>query len=65
MRITTSYKRQFDWKKKQQDCIKTAAKQERDIIRVNILILFNLGLLYLDFIDAYCGGLSAQVEKCI
>ncbi|MCJ1349512.1 hypothetical protein MMC31_007753, partial [Peltigera leucophlebia] len=63
--IITSYKKQPDWKKKQQDQIKTAAGQERDVIRENALIVLNLGLLYLDFIDACRGGFSARVEKCI
>lgn len=35
------------------------------MIKENALILLNLGFLYLDFIDTYCGGFSAQVEKCI
>ena len=29
------------------------------------MILLNLGFLYLDFIDTYCGDFNAQVEKCI
>lgn len=63
--ITTLYKRQPNWKKNQQDHIEIAAGQEQDMIKENTLILLNLGLLYLDFINVCCGGFSAWVEKCI
>ncbi len=63
--IRTLYRKQLNWKKKLQDRIETAAGKERDVIRENALIVLNLGLLYLDFVDACCGGFSAQVEKCV
>lgn len=63
--ITSSYKRQPDWKKKERDRLKAGAAFERDIVRDNTLLLVNLGLLYLDFIDACRGDYNGRVEKCI
>ncbi len=45
--------------------METAAGQEWDVIKENALIVLNLGLLYLDFVDAYCDGFNARVEKCV
>ncbi len=59
--ITTSYRKQPDWNKKQQDCIEIVVGQEQNVIRENALIVLNLSLLYLDFVDAYC----ARVKKCV
>lgn len=39
--------------------------QNQDVIKENALIVFNLGLLYLDFIDANYGGFSARSKKCV
>lgn len=63
--ITDTYKRQPDWKKKEKDLIAAITAPERDVVRENMLILANLGFLYLDFVDACRGGFSARVEKCI
>ena len=63
--IKNMYKRQPSWKKKCQDWIKEAVDQKCDIVQENALIFLNLGLLYLDFVDACREGYSARVKKYI
>ena len=63
--IKDMYKRQRNWKKKCQDWIKKTANQKHDIVQENTLIFLNLGLLYLDFVDACQKKYSVCVEKCI
>lgn len=65
MGITILYRNQPNWKKKQWNRIETVARQEWDINRENALIILNLGLLYLDFIDTYHSGFNTRVEKYI
>lgn len=65
-KITVTYKRQPDWKKIREERLKKAeAESGRDVVQENALVLLNLGLLYLDFVDACRGGFSGRVEKCI
>lgn len=54
-----------NWDKIEQERIKAGTAVERDVVRENAILLVNLGLLYLDFVDACRGGYSGRVEKCI
>lgn len=60
-----TYTKEPDWQMKLKDRVKEAIAAERDIIQENALRFLNLGLLYLDFVDACRGGYSGRVEKCI
>ena len=46
-------------------CIKQGINDKRNLVRENAFHLLNIGLLYLDFVDACCNGYSKHVEKCI
>lgn len=39
--------------------------QNCDIVRENSLLITNLGLLYMDFVDVCRTGHSRQIEQCI
>ena len=64
-RITTTFMREPIWDKMLEARVKQGINDERDLVRENALRLLNLGLLYLDFVDACRSGYSGRVEKCI
>ena len=45
--------------------IKQRINNKRNLMRENALRFLNLGLLYVDFVDACCSSYSGRVEKCI
>lgn len=47
------------------DHLEIEAAADKDVIRENAMQLLNLGLLYLDFVNACRNGYSGRVEKCI
>ena len=63
--ITTTFMVEPAWDKMLEARIKQGTNDERNLVRENALRLLNLGLLYLDFVNACRNGYSGRVEKCI
>ena len=63
--ITTTFMREPIWDKMLEARIEQGINDERDLVRENALRLLNLGLLYLDFVDACRNGYSGRIEKYI
>ena len=63
--ITTTFIAEPAWGKMLEARIKQRIDDECDLVLENALRLLNLGLLYLDFVDACRNGYSRRVERCI